>query len=126
MITFEYNGKIYKPSNLENKLKKLGITINDVKIIDDTKTNAEKEREERSQQTSNNEETVDVYWDNQSKGWYIVDRRFPYNSESGIRFFQEIEKGHYRLVQHDVCKNTLQDFFKENFQKVLNNTYIAN
>ena len=126
MITFEYNGKIYKPSNLENKLKKLGITINDVKIIDDTKTNAEKEREERSQQISNNEETVDVYWDNKCKGWYLVDRRFPYKHKWGISFFQEIEQGHYKLVQHDVNKNNLHEFFEENYQKVLNNTYIAN
>ena len=122
MITFEYNGKIYKPSNLENKLKKLGITINDVKIIDDTKTNAEKEREERSQQISNNEKTVDVYWDNKSKGWYLVDRRFPY-SPDWERFFQEIENGRYRLVKHDVNKNNLHEFFEENFKKVIANTY---
>jgi len=119
MITFEYNGKIYKPSNLENKLKKLGITINDVKIIDDTKTNAEKEREERSQQISNNEETVDVYWDNRCKGWFLVDRRFPYSTDWGIRFFQEIENGRYKLVQHDVNKNNLYEFFEENFKKVI-------
>lgn len=36
MITFEYKGKIYSPSNLENKLKKLGVTINDVKILKDS------------------------------------------------------------------------------------------
>lgn len=119
MITFEYNGKIYKPSNLENKLKKLGITINDVKIIDDTKTNAEKEREERSQQTSNNEETVDVYWDNRCKGWYLVDRRFPTSPDWEMRFSQEIENGRYRLVQHDVNKNNLHEFFEENFKKVI-------
>lgn len=122
MITFEYNGKIYKPSNLENKLKKLGITINDVKIIDDTKTNAEKEREERSQQISNNEETVDVYWDNKYKGWYLVDRRFPYSLDWGMRFSQEIENGRYGLVQHDVNKNNLHEFFGENFKKVIANT----
>lgn len=128
MITFEYKGKIYKPSNLENKLKKLGITINDVKIIDDTQTNAEKEREERKQQNNiNNDYLVDIYWDNQNKGWYIVDRHFPYSIQTqwGIKFFQEIENGHYRLVQHDVNKNNLQEFFKENYQKVLNNTYIV-
>ena len=36
MITFEYDGKIYSPSNLEKKLKKLKITINDIKILEDT------------------------------------------------------------------------------------------
>ncbi len=121
MITFEYNGKIYKPSNLENKLKKLGITINDVKIIDDTKTNAEKEREERNQQNINDEYVVDVYWDNKSKGWYIVDRHFPYEPKWGIKFFQEIENGHYKLVKHDVNRNNLSEFFNENFKSVINN-----
>lgn len=36
MITFEYNGKIYTPSNLEKKLKKLGTTLDKVKILKDT------------------------------------------------------------------------------------------
>jgi hypothetical protein len=38
MITFEYKGKIYKPSNIENKLKKLGCTLADVTILEDTKS----------------------------------------------------------------------------------------
>lgn len=123
MITFEYNGKIYKPSNLENKLKNLGITINDIKIIDNTKTNAEKEKELRIKQMQfiNDDKTVDVYWDNYSKGWYIVDRQFPYEPQWDIRFFHEIENGHYKLVQHDVNKNGLQKFFKENFKAIINN-----
>lgn len=33
MVIFKYNGKVYKPENLERKLKKLGITINDVEIL---------------------------------------------------------------------------------------------
>lgn len=123
MITFEYDGKIYKPSNLEKKLKKLGITINDVKIIDDTQTNAEKEREERKSQnfSTSNEYKVDVYWDNKCKGWYIVDRHFPLSPEWGMRFFQEIENGRYKLVKHDVNKSNLLDFFNENFKRVINN-----
>ena len=32
-MKFIYNGRIYHPSNLEKKLKKMGITINDIKII---------------------------------------------------------------------------------------------
>ena len=70
MITFEYNGKIYKPSNLENKLKKLGITINDIKIIDDTDTKAETERKEKAEQQQNLEHMVSLYWDIKGKGWY--------------------------------------------------------
>lgn len=38
MITiFRYNGKIYKPENLERKLKKLKITINDIEILNNQK-----------------------------------------------------------------------------------------
>lgn len=34
MITiFRYNGKIYKPENLERKLKKLRITLQDIEIL---------------------------------------------------------------------------------------------
>lgn len=33
-VTFKYNGKIYSPSDPEKKLKKLGITWDDVEIIE--------------------------------------------------------------------------------------------
>lgn len=36
-ITFKYNGKIWNPKNPEKKLKQLGITWNDVEIIEETK-----------------------------------------------------------------------------------------
>ena len=36
-MKFIYNGRIYNPSDVEKKLKKLGITINDVEIIPDEK-----------------------------------------------------------------------------------------
>lgn len=32
-----YNGRIYNPSNLEKKLKKMGISINDIEIIPEEK-----------------------------------------------------------------------------------------
>jgi len=35
MTKFTYNGRIYNPVNLEKKLKKMGITRNDIKIIPD-------------------------------------------------------------------------------------------
>lgn len=34
-IKFKYNGKIYSPVHPENKLKKLGITWDDVEIIEE-------------------------------------------------------------------------------------------
>lgn len=33
MTKFTYNGRIYNPVNLEKKLKKIGISINDIEII---------------------------------------------------------------------------------------------
>ena len=123
MITFEYNGKIYKPSNLENKLKKLGITINDVKIIDDTKSNTEKEREERSQQNNIDNYTVDVYWDSKSKGWYIVDRHVQHSQSWKEHLFQGIESGQYKLIQHDVNQNNLHEFFEKNYKRVISNSF---
>lgn len=33
MIRFKYNGQVYAPSNLEKKLKKMGITIDDIEIL---------------------------------------------------------------------------------------------
>lgn len=35
-ITFKYNGKIWNPKNPEKKLKQLGITWDDVEIIEDS------------------------------------------------------------------------------------------
>lgn len=32
-MKFKYNGRIYNPINVEKKLKKLGITVNDIEII---------------------------------------------------------------------------------------------
>lgn len=32
-MKFKYNGRIYNPSNVRNKLKKLGITMDDIEII---------------------------------------------------------------------------------------------
>lgn len=34
---FKYNGKIWNPKNPEKKLKQLGITWNDVEVIEETK-----------------------------------------------------------------------------------------
>lgn len=39
LMKFIYNGRIYNPSNLEKKLKKMGITINDIEIIPEKKKN---------------------------------------------------------------------------------------
>ena len=36
-MKFIFNNKIYNPVNLEKKLKKLGITLKDVQIIEDNK-----------------------------------------------------------------------------------------
>ena len=32
-MKFKYNGRVYNPVNVEKKLKKMGITINDIEII---------------------------------------------------------------------------------------------
>lgn len=36
-MKFKYNGRVYNPVNLEKKLKKMGITINDIEIIPEEK-----------------------------------------------------------------------------------------
>lgn len=36
-MKFKYNGRIYNPVNTEKKLKKMGITMNDIEIIPDEK-----------------------------------------------------------------------------------------
>ena len=36
-MKFKYNGKIYNPINLEKKLKKLGINIDDIELIEELK-----------------------------------------------------------------------------------------
>ena len=40
-MKFIYNNKIYNPVNLEKKLKKLGITINDITTIEESKNSEE-------------------------------------------------------------------------------------
>ena len=36
-MKFKYNGRIYNPVNVEKKLKKLGITMEDIEILPDEK-----------------------------------------------------------------------------------------
>lgn len=36
-MKFKYNGRIYNPVNLEKKLKKMGITVNDIEFIPEEK-----------------------------------------------------------------------------------------
>ena len=57
MITFEYKGKIYKPSNIENKLKKLGCTMADITILEDTNPKDENENTDLTYCQQNNLET---------------------------------------------------------------------
>ena len=42
-MKFKYNGRIYNPVNIEKKLKKMGITMEDIEILPD-----EKKREDNS------------------------------------------------------------------------------
>lgn len=44
-MKFMYNGQVYNPVNVEKKLKKLGITINDVEIIQEEKKEIEEKRD---------------------------------------------------------------------------------
>lgn len=41
MTKFKYNNRIYNPSDLDKKLKKLGITRSDIEIIEDTTSKEE-------------------------------------------------------------------------------------
>ena len=107
MITFEYNGKIYKPSNLENKLKKLGITINDIKIIDDAKTKADEIREKNEFLLTNR--TIKVYWDTECKGWFL------YKNTA----FPDISDDHRYILIGNTTESELDDFIKNHFREAL-------
>ena len=45
-IRFKYNGIIYYPKDLDKKLKQLGISINDIEIIDKEEQKEEQKEEE--------------------------------------------------------------------------------
>lgn len=114
MITFKYNGKIYKPSNLENKLKKLGITINDIEIIDDTQTKAEKIQEEKEANKLELPHFISVYWDTKCKGW--LEFKNTDNMPEWIN--EDIKSG--RFIYIGECKEAeLFDFKKEHFYNII-------
>ena len=111
MITFEYQGKIYKPSNLENKLKKLGVTLNDVKILEDTETKAEKERKERDNKSNVYDPELNGWWDNKSKGWFI--------NRNGVGIFENPnDVNRYKFIGK-TFESKLLDFTKEHFKEVI-------
>lgn len=115
MITFKYNGKIYKPSNLENKLKKLGITMEDIEIIDDTETKAEKERRENLEKTNTielEETNLQIFWDTKCKGWYIVDL-YNHNIKTNV-----YDDNRYKLIGY-TNNNKLSDFTKEHYKEAI-------
>ena len=73
MIKFEYNGKIYKPSNFEKKLKALGITKDDIIILEEFETKGEQQKKEFIKYTTpqyNENTIIYIFWNKQSKGWY--------------------------------------------------------
>lgn len=45
MVVFKYKDKIYKPENIERKLKKLGITENQITILRDDRVKKEEPKE---------------------------------------------------------------------------------
>ena len=114
MVTFEYNGKIYKPSNLEKKLKKLGITINDIKIIDNTDTKAEIERKEKAEQ-QNLKHMVSLYWDSKCKGWYENESY----KEIPLLANEDVKSGRFIYIG-DYNANELYEAKKTNFLKIIN------
>lgn len=62
--SFKYNGKIWNPKNPEKKLKQLGITWEDVEILE-TKQEAKQETERRSLNEL-------FYFLNKKTGWSIT------------------------------------------------------
>lgn len=68
MITFEYNGRIYKPSNLDKKLKVLGITKDDIIIIEDKPSNNEIISNLRAHTIKQKHKYC--FWNNKCKGWF--------------------------------------------------------
>lgn len=120
MITFEYQGKVYKPSNLENKLKKLGVTINDIKILEDTESKAEKERKERDNITNVYDPELNVWWDNKCKGWYIKNiDAFKRGAFHWVNDNDEFpNQTRYTFIGR-VNESKLSDFTKEHFKEVI-------
>lgn len=68
MIKFKYNGKIYKPVHPENKLKKLGITWDDVEIIENQIKEEVKEERQNPKlyifKNKNTDFTIESIYDN--------------------------------------------------------------
>lgn len=55
-MKFTYKGQIYNPVNVEKKLKKLGITINDIEIIP----------EEKKEELEKREQTLHYFYNNKT------------------------------------------------------------
>ena len=63
-MKFIYNNRIYNPVNLQKKLKKLGITLNDIQIIEEPKILNEIDTSiqlYRFKNTITNEEIISIY-----------------------------------------------------------------
>jgi len=124
MIIFEYQGKIYKPSNLENKLKKLGVTINDVKILEDTETRAEKEKKEQNNKISAYDAELSVWWDNKVKGYYIKDvDAFKCGVYTWINDNDDFPNPSRYTFIGRTYKSELKKFTKEHWKEVLDIIY---
>ena len=71
MIKFEYNGRVYKPSNLDKKLKALGITKDDITILEDIESKGEQRKAAFLDSiTTKYNDRVYCFWDSYLKGWF--------------------------------------------------------
>lgn len=85
-ITFKYNGKIWNPKNPEKKLKQLGITWDDVEIIDN------QPKEEKQIEMND----IQMYYFRNSKTGHIIVSIYP-NLDNLKNYV--VDKNDYELIK---------------------------
>ena len=102
-VTFKYKDSIITTPNLEKKLKRMKLTLDDIEIITEEKPAKKIDQEEDSQ--------VTYYIFQNSKGYYLWNINQPdiswYNKQFGI------DISDYKLV--DTCKGRMpKEYYKWN------------
>lgn len=70
MVKFEYKGKIYQPSDFEKKLKSMGITREDVTILEESISKNEEISKLRSLHVDTSKQHYYCFFDKSLVGWY--------------------------------------------------------
>lgn len=113
MIKFEYKGKIYKPADFEKKLKSMGITREDVTILEETISKNEEISKLRSLHVDTSKQRYYCFFDFKGIGWCDL------KTEDAFDWPWENDRSRFTLMGETLENETIDEAHKRLWKQVL-------